>query len=441
MGHEGMTMTFLLLVLTLGISTTFWLVVGGLRFLAEHTFLGRLSATPARETDAVHGAHSALADSGTIPLPDEVAVIVAAHNEALVIGDTIRSAVALVPLENIHVISDGSSDDTAAVAREAGAQVLELNPNRGKAGALVAGIEHFDLGTRFQVVLLLDADTRLSSNYLTTGLPSFADPTVVAVAGRVSTMERPHPSTTLGRFLVAYRERLYVIVQLMLKYGQAAKRVNAISIVPGFASMYRASVLSKIDIGAPGLVIEDFNMTFEIHDKQLGRIAFHPQSAVAYTQDPDRLPDYVKQVNRWTLGFWQTVRRHHFHARTFWVALGLHIVELVTSSVMLIVLVPLLLLSFVAGILADVSANPTESLVWLANVLRPEHVLVGVILPDYILTVVTAMILKRPIYLVFGLAFPLMRVIDAWICMRSLTRASYARSSGVWTSPARRATG
>ena len=432
-------MTVLLLVLTLGVSTTFWLIVGGLRFLAEHTFLGGPSAAIPAETDAPHGAHAARVGRDTIPTPAQVAVIVAAHNEALVIGDTIRSAVALVPLENIHVISDGSSDNTAEVARDAGAQVLELTPNRGKAGALVAGIEHFELGTRFDVVLLLDADTRLSPNYLTTGLPSFADQTVVAVAGRVSTMERPHPSTLLGRFLVAYRERLYVIVQLMLKYGQAAKRVNAISIVPGFASMYRANVLSKIDIGAPGLVIEDFNMTFEIHDKQLGRIAFHPQSAVAYTQDPDQLPEYVKQVNRWTLGFWQTVRRHHFRARTFWVALGLHIVELITSSVMLILVIPLLLLTLIAGIAADAAANPSDALVWFSHVLKPEHVLIGVILPDYILTAATALILKRPSYLLFGIFFPIMRVIDAWICLRSLPRAWYARSSGVWTSPARRA--
>jgi poly-beta-1,6-N-acetyl-D-glucosamine synthase len=51
--------------------------------------------------------------------------------------------------------------------------------------------------------------------------------------------------------------------------------------------MYRSSAPAKIKVLAPGLVIEDFNMTFEIQAKKLGRIAFRPSAAVAYTQDPD----------------------------------------------------------------------------------------------------------------------------------------------------------
>jgi len=156
-----------------------------------------------------------------------VAVVVAAHNEALVIAGTIRAASRLVDTKNIHVVSDGSTDDTASVAVTAGAHVLELNPNRGKAGALAAGIEHFQLCRRFEVVLLLDADTHLAPDYLTTGLPLFNDPDVVAVAGRARTIDKPPASSRFGRFLVAYRERLYLIVQLLLKFGQAARWANA----------------------------------------------------------------------------------------------------------------------------------------------------------------------------------------------------------------------
>jgi len=55
----------------------------------------------------------------------------------------------------------------------------------------------------------------------------------------------------MGRFLVAYRSRLYAVVQLLLKYGQAARSANVVYIVPGFASMYRVDVLDQIDIAAP----------------------------------------------------------------------------------------------------------------------------------------------------------------------------------------------
>ena len=93
----------------------------------------------------------------------------------------------------------GRPTPPADVARAAGANVLELTPNRGKAGALAAGIEHFQLCRRFQVVLLLDADTHLAPDYLATGLPLFDDPEVVAVAGRARTIDDRGASSRLGR--------------------------------------------------------------------------------------------------------------------------------------------------------------------------------------------------------------------------------------------------
>ena len=195
-------MTALLLVLVFGISTTFWSLVGVGRALdsvrrrhfAHHP--RRRFAMPRslvrRPRSAAHASpterpRAAPRVAGLTPA--DVAVLVAAHNEELVIADTIRAASQLVDAGNIHIISDGSKDSTATVARSAGANVLQLSPNRGKAGALAAGIEHFDLCRRFEVVLLLDADTHLAPDYLATGLPLFDDPGVVAVAGRARTID------------------------------------------------------------------------------------------------------------------------------------------------------------------------------------------------------------------------------------------------------------
>ncbi len=204
--------------------------------------------------------------------------MIAAHNEQLVIEKTLDSATAQVPVRQVYVASDGSTDATAQLALERGANVLELNPNRGKAGAIVAAIEHFELAARYDVVMLLDADTVLAHDYLDSSLSLFDDPVVVAVAGRASTIFSPPPDTLAGRILVTYRQRVYLAVQYLLKYGQASRHINVVSIVPGFASMYRTSVLGSIDIDAPGLSIEDYNMTFEIHAKSLGRIAFNPRA-------------------------------------------------------------------------------------------------------------------------------------------------------------------
>ncbi|MCT9624940.1 glycosyltransferase family 2 protein [Pseudarthrobacter equi] len=438
------------IILVLGISTIFWTLVGLMRLASEKSWLieewrnryrawrAASAGLPAAYSRPRRGRHRS---AGTRILPSQVAVLVAAHNEALVINETIRAASRLVPRRNIHVVSDMSTDNTAQLVRAAGVKVLELDPNRGKAGALAAGIAHFDLCRRFKVVMLLDADTRPTADYLRSGLPLFSDPTVVAVAGRAKSIMDPPSPTIMGRFLVAYRERLYIVVQLLLKYGQAARGANVVSIVPGFASMYRTTALEKIDVVAPGLVIEDFNMTFEIHARKLGRIAFHPSAAVAYTQDPDRLQDYMKQVRRWILGFWQTVRRHRKQTGRFWLVLATYIFELVMSCIFFVLLIPVFLVSSIAAFQVNVAGNDWDVFVFLSGLLRPQDVLVGVMLPDFLLTVLAAATLRKPSLLLMAPLFPLMRVLDAVLCLQVLPKAFSAESTGTWVSPARRVQG
>ncbi|WP_233279369.1 glycosyltransferase family 2 protein [Microterricola pindariensis] len=438
----------IVVILLTGVSTLFWIVIGMLRFVGERLGTHSLAVRPKIRR---RGAE----EIDSIGLSD-VAILLAAHNESAVIARTIRQAAMHVPLAQIHIVSDGSSDDTVAIARAEGAQVLDLNPNRGKAGALVAALEHFEIVKKFKVMVLLDADTHLAPDYLVTGLRLFRDPEVVAVAGRVRTLTSPAPPTRLGRVLVSYRERLYVVLQLFLKYGQAAKRANAIFIVPGFASMYRTRVLPNIDIDPPGLVIEDFNMTFEVHAQRLGRIAFHPRAAVAYTQDPGTIHDYLNQTRRWSLGFWQTVRKHHFQPHVFWVAVGFYIVDITTSAFVYLALLVLLGTTILAQLITTPDAATVLSVdntmwpgldLWgtavawsneLLSFITPGEVLLVIVLPDYALTLFAALVLGRPKMLFVGVFFPIVRTADAWICLSTLRASRAVGGDGRWVSPARR---
>jgi glycosyltransferase involved in cell wall biosynthesis len=87
--------------------------------------------------------------------PREVAVVVPAKDEATRIGRVIRAVLdAKLPTEVI-VVSDGSKDDTAEVARSfPGVKVIELPVNRGKASAMDAGVR----ATRAPHILFVDAD-------------------------------------------------------------------------------------------------------------------------------------------------------------------------------------------------------------------------------------------------------------------------------------------
>ncbi|HEX4226218.1 MAG TPA: glycosyltransferase family 2 protein, partial [Pseudonocardiaceae bacterium] len=326
-----------------------------------------------------------------------------------------------------------------ALAAATGVHVTATETNLGKAGALAYAIKEFGLVERFAVVMLLDADTRVQPGYFASALPLFDDPTVSAVAGAVGTAWARKLSA-IGTLLVAHRTRIYAMAQRVLKFGQTYSRVNATYIIPGFASMYRTDVLPEIDMNPPGLVIEDFNMTFELYQKQLGKVGFS-LSAVAVTQDPDTFHDYVRQTKRWALGLWQTVRRHPPRANLFSAMLAFLLIELVTSS-LIFLLLPLLLIILVLPDFASASLTlpvfGTIHTVVAAHVNLPA-VLYGIVAPDVALTVLVAAVERRPRLLLGTMFFLLLRVFDAGIALYTLPLAWLTKSNGRWKSPARRA--
>jgi biofilm PGA synthesis N-glycosyltransferase PgaC len=261
------------------------------------------------------------------------------------------------------------------------------------------------------------------------------------VAGCVRT-EQDRSMTLEGKVLVGHRTRIYAIGQRALKFGQTWLRVNATPIVPGFASLYRTEVLPHIEMNPPGLVIEDFNMTFEVYQKGLGKVGFSLH-AVAITQDPDNLRDYVNQTKRWAIGLWQTVRRHPPQANLFTGMVTLLLIELITSSLLFFLLPLALIVLAVPELAGGALAWPGFGEVYavVAAHLTLTAVLFGVVLPDYLLTCVVAVLERQPRLLLLGVFFPFMRMLDAYIGLYAIPAAWLSRSSGRWKSPARRAVG
>lgn len=400
------------LVGSLGVSITFWCTIGILRLC----------------WDGVFARHQRVHSIGVT----EVAVVIPAHNEEVALPKCLAALLAILPASQIHVASDGSKDRTVALARESGCHVLDIQPNGGKARALASAIETFGLCERYKAVLIQDADSEIDPHYLENALPLFNDPRNVVVAGHVLSRWRNQRCLSRDMLYAAYRTRLYRLLQFAFQYGQTWRFTNVSYIAPGFASMYRADVLKHIDITAPGLVIEDFNMTFEVQRKGLGRVAYSPKARCS-SEDPFTLTDYRKQVQRWYLGFWQTIRRHGVWPSIFWLSLGTLVIELLTVSALLLALPALVLLHLAAGV-----DMPAISLTGMhIELTSPLPLAALFLIADYGLTIIVSLVDRRPSMLLYGLLFPLIRLLDAALFWRALINSFVAKSDGRWISPQR----
>lgn len=96
----------------------------------------------------------------------KIIVLIPAHNESIVISDTIKSILPqLAALDRLLVVADNCIDDTALIAKKLGADVIERtsSSSRGKGFALDFGLQYIK-NTPADVVIMVDADCRVSEN-------------------------------------------------------------------------------------------------------------------------------------------------------------------------------------------------------------------------------------------------------------------------------------
>jgi glycosyltransferase involved in cell wall biosynthesis len=131
------------------------------------------------------------------PASLSVSVIVAAHNEERALAaklESIRNSRTTAPSIEIVVASDGSTDRTAALASNAGADVVLDLPRVGKLAALVTAVA----AASGEVLVFTDADSVFGETTLEALLTGFADPQI----GGVSATQRTSIGATqsgLGR--------------------------------------------------------------------------------------------------------------------------------------------------------------------------------------------------------------------------------------------------
>jgi glycosyltransferase involved in cell wall biosynthesis len=104
-----------------------------------------------------------------MPVPEapapRVLVVIPAWNEQGSVGAVIAEVMAAHPSIDVLVVDDGSGDDTALVADQAGALVCRLPFNLGVGGAMRAGYR-YALRASYDAVVQVDADGQHDPRYI-----------------------------------------------------------------------------------------------------------------------------------------------------------------------------------------------------------------------------------------------------------------------------------
>ena len=373
----------------------------------------------------------------------DIAAIVPAHNEELVIKSCIDYLKKSLKLSQIYVTSDGSHDKTFEIAKAQGINVTKLNPGRGKAKAIVYTLKKHQLFKRYKLIFIVDADTKIDKLFLKKALPVLNDRETAVVFGKAAIYWPQHIIPSLKYYYIAYRERLNRILQYFLIYGMTWRFTNVNFVVPGFCALYRSEILKKLEIDTPGLLIEDFNLAFQLHKKNLGSIGYSP-SSIGWDQHPDNLMDYWNQVRRWNIGFFQTVKINGFWFSFFYIALTVFSVEVFLSAIY-VLLLPLLLIYLILSNVALGSANSVIS--WYVSFyqsfgpykhVRLADIMIWLFVFDYGTSVVIGLTHKKPQFIFYGLFFFVMHYVTSLILISSLIPGFFGKSLGRWSSPARR---
>lgn len=122
-----------------------------------------------------------------------VSIVIPAFNEAAAIGGVVRDLKSRYPLYEIVAVDDGSTDDTASIARAEGARVIRLPVNRGYGGALKTGIA----SCTGDIVVWFDADGQFDPEDVERFVTALTSSDLQLVAGargrgsHVTTTRRP----------------------------------------------------------------------------------------------------------------------------------------------------------------------------------------------------------------------------------------------------------
>lgn len=232
-----------------------------------------------------------------------VSIIVPAYNEEVNCVRTVKTLLREdYPSFDIIFVDDGSKDHTLERIHQAfdgNSRVRILGkPNGGKASALNYGIAHTDA----DFVVCIDADTQLRPDAVSRLMQHFLldkEHRIGAVAGNVKVGNQRN-------MLTRWQAIEYTTSQNFDR--MAYSYINAITVVPGAIGAFRKEAIVKAGGLTTDTLAEDCDLTMRINEA--GYVIENENYAVAMTEAPENVRQFVKQRVRWCFGVMQTFWKH-----------------------------------------------------------------------------------------------------------------------------------
>lgn len=194
---------------------------------------------------------------------------IAAYNEARYVGSVVLQARQYV--DEVIVVDDGSTDNTARVAELAGATVIRHDKNRGK-GAAIQSILAEAKKRNPDILVLLDADAQHDPNEIPALITPVSEGFDLVIGSRESQKDKTPRYRRLGQKVIFRSSRL-------------ASKTNIVDSESGFRAL-SSKAIKELDLREKGFAIES-EMITRAADKNL-RITEVPISNI-YTKDGSTL--------------------------------------------------------------------------------------------------------------------------------------------------------
>ncbi len=133
----------------------------------------------------------------------KILAVIPANNEARHISSVVSRAIRHLP---VLVVDDGSIDQTAALAAQAGAEVFSQFPNQGKGKALMAGFR-LGLDKGYDAMITLDGDAQHDPDEIPLFIDTFLANQPDLIIGQRDFSKMPlvrRTSNTIGRYMLSW---------------------------------------------------------------------------------------------------------------------------------------------------------------------------------------------------------------------------------------------